>query len=397
MNRFIISGGGTGGHVYPAIAIAQGIKRHQPDAEILFIGALGKLEMEKVPAAGFRIEGLPVAGFIRRMTMKNLTFPYKLMKSLLQAKKMIREFNPDVAIGVGGYASGPTLRVATSFGIPTLIQEQNSFPGVTNRLLGKRVSRICVAYPGMGRYFPPEKVILTGNPVRSDLVDLKNHLPEAYTHFGLDPAKKTLLVMGGSGGAKTINDSIRILLEQGLPDDIQLLWQTGRYYFEEVKGKLADAASPLNPLKGTYSLPFEGRAGEGSSSIQHPASNILPFIDRMDLAYSVADLVVSRAGAIAISELCIVGKPLILVPSPNVAEDHQTKNARALVEQEAAVMVADREASGILPGVVRNMMKDQAIRERLGLQIRKLAIPDAANRIVEEAFKLAGTNGKRNG
>jgi len=397
MSTFIISGGGTGGHVYPAIAIAQGIKRRQPDAEILFIGALGKLEMEKVPAAGFRIEGLPVAGFIRRMTWKNLTFPFKLMKSLRLAKKMIKQFNPDVAIGVGGYASGPTLRVATSFGIPTLIQEQNSFPGVTNRLLGKRVSRICVAYPGMDRYFPSDKVILTGNPVRSDLVDLINHLPEAYSHFGLDPAKKTLLVMGGSGGAKTINDSIFALLEQGLPKDVQLLWQTGKYYYEEVQRRLADTGygirdtgygirdtgiTPKSP-EGDLLPPLEGEGWGG----------VFTYIDRMDLAYSCADLVVSRAGAIAISELCIVGKPVILIPSPNVTEDHQTKNARALVEQEAAVMVTDKEASGILPGVVRNMMEDQETRERLGLKIKKLAFPDAANRIVEEAFKLVGTKG----
>ncbi|MFC2101925.1 undecaprenyldiphospho-muramoylpentapeptide beta-N-acetylglucosaminyltransferase [Bacteroidota bacterium] len=365
MSKFIISGGGTGGHVYPAIAIAQAIRSREPEADILFIGALGKLEMEKVPAAGFRIEGLPVAGFIRRVTWKNLLFPFKLMKSLRLAKKMIRKYNPDVAIGVGGYASGPTLRVATSSGVPALIQEQNSFPGVTNRLLGKRVNTICVAYPGMDRYFPKEKIILTGNPVRSDLLKLQNHLPEAYTHFGLDASKKTLLVMGGSGGAKTINDSILALLEQGLPEDVQLLWQTGKYYYEEVFEK--------------------------SSSIQHPASSILPFIDRMDLAYSCADLVVSRAGAIAISELCLIGKPVILIPSPNVAEDHQTKNARALVEQDAAVMVSDKEASTVLPVRIKEMFGEDELRERLGFNIRKLAIPDAANRIAEEALKLVGT------
>jgi len=400
MNRFIISGGGTGGHVYPAIAIAQAIRSREPDADILFIGALGKLEMEKVPAAGFRIQGLPVAGFIRRVTWKNLTFPFKLMKSLCLAKKMIKQFNPDVVIGVGGYASGPTLRVATSLGKPSLIQEQNSFPGVTNRLLGKRVRSICVAYPGMDRYFPADKIILTGNPVRLDLVALTDHLQEAYTHFGLDPAKKTLLVIGGSGGARTINDSILALIEQGLPEDVQLLWQTGKYYYDEVQRRLSDTRyeirdtritpkSPegdlLPPPEGDLLPPLEGEGWGG----------VFAFIDRMDLAYSCADLVISRAGAIAISELCMVGKPVILIPSPNVAEDHQTKNALALVEQKAAVMVSDREASAILPGFVKEIMEDGGTRDRLGRQIRMLAIPDAANRIAEEVFNLVKINANR--
>ena len=392
MNRFIISGGGTGGHVYPAIAIAQAIRSREPDADILFIGALGKLEMEKVPAAGFRIQGLPVAGFIRRVTWKNLTFPFKLMKSLCLAKKMIKQFNPDVVIGVGGYASGPTLRVATSLGKPSLIQEQNSFPGVTNRLLGKRVRSICVAYPGMDRYFPADKIILTGNPVRLDLVALTDHLQEAYTHFGLDPAKKTLLVIGGSGGARTINDSILALIEQGLPEDVQLLWQTGKYYYDEVQRRLSDTRyeirdtriTPKSP-EGDLLPPLQGECWGG----------VFAFIDRMDLAYSCADLVVSRAGAIAISELCMVGKPVILIPSPNVAEDHQTKNALALVEQKAAVMVSDREASAILPGFVKEIMEDGGTRDRLGRQIRMLAIPDAANRIAEEVFNLVKINANR--
>lgn len=378
MSRFIISGGGTGGHVYPAIAIAQAITCREPEAEVLFIGALGKLEMQKVPAAGFRIEGLPVAGFIRRVTLKNLTFPLKLLKSLRLAKKIILKFNPDVVIGVGGYASGPTLRVATSFGIPALIQEQNSFPGVTNRLLGDRVRRICVAYPGMERYFPAEKIILTGNPVRTDLVGLADHLPEAYSHFDLDPAKKTLLVMGGSGGAKTINDSILALLEQGLPEDVQLLWQTGRYYYEEVKRMLADTIKTPKSPGGDFLPPPGGEDWGG----------VLPFIDRMDLAYSCADLVVSRAGAIAISELCLVGKPVILIPSPNVAEDHQTKNARSLADQEAAILISDKEAVLLLPGMVREMMAESEKRDRLSLRIRKFAIPDAATRITDEVFKL---------
>lgn len=396
MNRYIISGGGTGGHVYPAIAIAQAIRSRQPEADILFIGALGKLEMEKVPAAGFRIEGLPVAGLIRRVTLKNLTFPFKLMRSLQMARRLIRDFNPDAVIGVGGYASGPALRVAVSLGMPSLIQEQNSFPGVTNRLLGKRVSRICVAYPGMERYFPKEKIILTGNPVRADLTELKDRLPEAYTHFGLDPAKKTLLVMGGSGGAKTINDSILSLLEQGLPEDVQLLWQTGKYYYEEVKGRLSDSRYEIRETG-------YGRRDTGyvipnrESRIADRESRILPFIDRMDLAYSCAGLVVSRAGAIAISELCMVGKPVILIPSPNVAEDHQTRNARALVDQHAAVMIPDKEASALLPGIVKEMMQNETIRETLSRQIRQFAIPDAANRIADEVFRIVKPRGGKHG
>lgn len=384
MSRFIISGGGTGGHVYPAIAIAQAIRSREPEADILFIGALGKLEMEKVPAAGFRIEGLPVAGFIRRLTLKNLSFPFKLMKSLSLARKLIREFNPDVVIGVGGYASGPTLKVATSRGIPALIQEQNSFPGLTNRMLGKRVSKICVAYPGMERYFPKEKIVMTGNPVRSDLVGLQDHLPVAYSHFGLDPDKKTLLVIGGSGGAKTINDSIFALLREGLPADVQLLWQTGKYYYEEVIRQLADAG---------YQIPD---ARDPSSGIRHPVS-VYPFLDRMDLAYSCADLVVSRAGAIAISELCMAGKPVILVPSPNVAEDHQTKNARALADKQAAILVPDREAMTLLPGKVKEILEDPDRRATLSRQIRTLAVPDSAGRIAGEVFHLVKTNPDRRG
>jgi len=378
MSKFMISGGGTGGHIYPAIAIAQAIRSREPEAEILFIGALGKMEMEKVPAAGFAIVGLPIAGFARRLTWKNLAFPFKLLRSMRRARRVIRQFDPDVVVGVGGYASGPTLRVATSMGKPALIQEQNSFPGVTNRLLGKRVDRICVAYPGMNRYFPAEKIILTGNPVRSDMVSLQNHLPEAYTHFGLDPAKLTLLVMGGSGGARTINDSILALLRQGPPENMQLLWQTGKFYYEEVKRKVSDTRFEF---RDTGYL-------ETKSRIPDPGSHITPFIDRMDLAYSCADLVVSRSGAIAISELCIVGKPVILIPSPNVAEDHQTKNARALVDQGAAVMISDREAISVLSGVVSELMKNESERKHLGHNIRQLAITDAAGRIAEEVFKL---------
>ncbi|TSA25253.1 MAG: undecaprenyldiphospho-muramoylpentapeptide beta-N-acetylglucosaminyltransferase [Bacteroidetes bacterium] len=385
MSRFIISGGGTGGHVYPAIAIAQAIRRREPGAEILFVGAKGRLEMEKVPAAGFRISGLPVAGFIRRASWKNITFSFKLLQSLRLARSLIRKFNPDVVIGVGGYASGPTLRVAVSLGIPALIQEQNSFPGVTNRLLGNKVSAICVAYDGMDRYFPGEKIILTGNPVRSDLLALSGHPAEAYVHFGLDPARKTILVLGGSGGAKTINESILALLEQGLPDDVQLLWQTGKTYYERCK---------VQGARFKYRDSFKEDQKPCFLSLE-PC--ILPFIDRMDLAYAVADLVISRAGAIAISELCVAGKPVILIPSPNVAEDHQTKNARALADQGAAALVPDKEAKAILPGMVIKLIREEDTRQKLGQQIRNLAIPDAADRIADEVFKLAGTKTHRNG
>jgi len=398
MSRVIISGGGTGGHIYPAIAIAQAILQREPEAEILFIGALGKLEMEKVPAAGFRIEGLPVAGFIRRMTLKNLSFPFKLMKSMQRAKKIIRGFRPGVVVGVGGYASGPALRVATSLGIPALIQEQNSFPGVTNRILGKRVDRICVAYPGMERYFPEDKILLTGNPVRADLTGLPDHLPEAFSHFGLDPAKKTLLVLGGSGGAKTINESILALLLQGNPEGIQVLWQTGKYYFEEVQRQLTDMRYAMRDARYGISDVLHDKESEAMSSrIPHPASRILPFIDRMDFAYSCADLVVSRAGAIVISELCLVGKPVILIPSPNVAEDHQTKNALPLSDQQAAILIRDREALSLLPEKILELMGDRETRERLSNRIRTLAIPDSASRIAGEVFRLVKTNVRLHG
>ena len=388
MSRFIISGGGTGGHVFPAIAIAQAIQKKEPDADILFIGAKGRLEMEKVPAAGFSIEGLTIAGLIRRVTWKNLTFPFKLIGSLIKARSIIKKFNPDVVIGVGGYASGPTLRSATSMGKPTLIQEQNSFPGITNRLLGKRAQTICVAYDGMSTYFPKEKIVLTGNPVRTDLISLSDHNPEAYSHFDLDPEKKTILVMGGSGGARSINESMLVLLEQGLPKGVQLLWQTGKHYFDEIMSEV-QGSRKVNPIIQSPSHP--------ASSIQHPASSIFPFIDRMDLAYSCADLVVTRAGAIAISELCVVGKPVILIPSPNVAEDHQTKNASALVDKEAAIMISDKEASQHLPELISGLIKDETKMEQLKQNIQQLAIYDAADRIAEEVFKLMNTNFHTNG
>lgn len=392
MSRFIISGGGTGGHIYPAIAIAQAIRRREPAADILFIGARGKLEMDLVPKAGFCIEGLPVAGFIRRFSWKNITFPLKLGRSLWLARSIVRQFRPEMAIGVGGYASGPTLRVAASMGIPILIQEQNSFPGVTNRMLGKKATTICVAYEGMDRFFPAGKIVLTGNPVRSDLISLPDHPAEAYAHFGLDPARKTILVMGGSGGARTINESMLALLEKGLPDGVQVLWQTGTYYYEEVKRRLTDAQ---------YEIRDTGDANSGSrmrdDASTAPASGIVPFIDRMDLAYAVADLVISRAGAITISELCVAGKPVILVPSPNVADDHQMKNAKALADRGAAMLVADREAVGLLPDRVIQLIQNDTVRSGLAERIRQLAITDAADRIAGEAFKPIQTGRRQHG
>lgn len=362
MTRVIISGGGTGGHIFPAIAIAKAIKKLEPGAEILFIGAKGRMEMEKVPAAGFAIEGLPVSGFQRRLTLKNLVFPFRLAASLLKARKIVRRFSPDVVIGVGGYASGPTLRTAAALGIPTLIQEQNSYPGVTNRILASKAVRICVAYDGMEKYFPKEKILLTGNPIREDIAGIRNKNPEAYSFFGLDPAMKTVLVTGGSLGAGTLNESILGCIGMNLDREMQFLWQTGRNYYARVLVQLS-----------------HGRA---------PNVKVHPFIDRMDLAFSCADLVVSRAGAIAISEICAAGKPAILIPSPNVAEDHQTKNARALQEKNAAVLLKDTEAVEKLHVLVRQLVRDDHRLAELAANVSKLAIADAADRIAREALSL---------
>jgi len=369
MIRIIISGGGTGGHVFPAIAIADALKKRVPDAEILFVGALGRLEMEKVPGAGYRIEGLTISGFQRRMTWKNLGFPFKLLGSLIKSRSIIRKFKPDGVIGVGGYASGPTLRMAVSLGIPALIQEQNSYPGITNRLLGKKVQKICVAYDGMERFFPKEKIVLTGNPIRRDLIHLEGKSKEAYAHFGLKEDKKVVLVIGGSLGAGNINRAIKAFMDSDSGNsEFQLLWQTGKYYYEDYK----------------LPIPFSGHPDVGHRV--HAA--ILPFIDRMDLAYAAADIVISRAGAIAISELCVVGKPVILIPSPNVAEDHQTKNALALSEKKSAILVRDAEAVEKLGKTLIALLNNAEMQAELSLQIRKLATPDAAEKIATEALKL---------
>ncbi|MCX6245323.1 MAG: undecaprenyldiphospho-muramoylpentapeptide beta-N-acetylglucosaminyltransferase [Bacteroidetes bacterium] len=362
MKRIIISGGGTGGHIFPAIAIANALMKQEPDAEILFIGAKGRMEMEKVPAAGYKIKGLWISGLQRRLTLKNLLFPVKVITSLAMADQILRKFKPDVVIGVGGYASGPTLRMAVRRKIPALIQEQNSYPGITNKLLGGNVDRICVAYEGMERFFPKKKIILTGNPVRQDILINKNK-NEALDYFKLNHEQKIILIMGGSLGAGTINKSVIKYLESiAEKDNIQLLWQTGKYYYDQIESNQA--------------------------VVNMENVRIFPFIDRMDLAYTAAEIIVSRAGAIAISELCIVGKPVILIPSPNVAEDHQTKNAEALVTQSAAWMIKDREAEEKLFPMVNELAANQEMQHELRKNIRMLAIPDAADRIAEESLKL---------
>lgn len=360
--KFIISGGGTGGHIFPALSIANELKRRYPDCEILFVGAEDRMEMEKVPVAGYPIVGLPVSGFDRSSLVKNFQVVARLLKSLHLAKKTVRDFRPDIAIGVGGYASGPTLWMAASLGIPTLIQEQNSYAGVTNKLLAKKAKRICVAYEGMEKFFPADRIVLTGNPVRSDLEHAQNKRDEAAAFFGLSPEKKTLLVVGGSLGARTINRSIENGLDKILSSGVQLIWQTGRYYHEEA----------LKRLKAYHGMPVW----------------CSDFISRMDYAYSAADLVISRAGAGTISELCLLKKPVVLVPSPNVAEDHQTKNALALVNREAALMVTDQEAPQQLVDKALATLADDALLANLSQNIVKLAYHDSAGKIADEIEKI---------
>ena len=359
--RILIGGGGTGGHVFPAIAIADALKEMDPDMEFLFVGALGKLEMEKVPEAGYSIEGLPVAGFQRRLTLKNITFFYKLMVSMIRSRKIVRSFTPDLAVGVGGYASGPILKAAARKGIPLLIQEQNSYAGMTNRLLARSASTICVAYEKMDRYFPAEKIVLTGNPVRKYLLNLGARTEEAYREFSIEKDKKVCLVVG-SLGARTLNRSFMGGLEKLDREDLVVLWQCGRYYHKEVEERVR--ASALKNIR------------------------VLPFISRMDLAYEAADLIVSRAGANTISELCVVGKPVILVPSPNVSEDHQTHNAESLVSNGAAMLVKDTEAGEQLVDRMLALLEDRDEKEKLSKNIRQLGIFDASQRIAAEVQKL---------
>jgi len=360
--KIIISGGGTGGHIFPAIAIANAIKEKFLDADILFVGAEGKMEMEKVPAAGYKIIGLPIMGLQRRLTFENLKFPFKLLASMLKANKIIKDFNPDVVVGVGGYASGPLLKAATKRGIPALIQEQNSYPGITNKLLANKVQKICVAYQGMERFFPKDKIIITGNPVRQDIKNLDEKRVLGLEYFGLQPTKKIVLVIGGSLGARTINESIEASLEAFVQNNVQLLWQTGSWYAE----RAAKAVENFNSL----------------------GIKTMPFIIKMDYAYAVADVVISRAGASSISELCLVGKPSVFVPSPNVAEDHQTKNAMALVNQNAAILVKDIEAKENLVQETLSLIKDEAKQALLKENITKMAFKNSASIIADEVVKL---------
>ncbi len=360
--RIIISGGGTGGHIFPAISIANAIKEKNPEADILFVGAESRMEMEKVPAAGYPIVGLPVSGFDRKNPLRNIQVLFRLCKSLIKARKTIRDFRPDVVVGVGGYASGPTLWMASHLGIPTLIQEQNSYAGVTNKLLASKASAICVAYEGMERFFPKDKIILTGNPVRQELLNTPMTPQEARSFFGLDPDKKTLLVIGGSLGARTINESIATQLDAIAAQSVQLIWQTGKWYDPQAQKLLAGG--------------------------KYPNVAQMPFIAQMAIAYRAADLIISRAGASSISELCLLGKPSILVPSPNVAEDHQTKNALALQEKEAAFMVPDNQAREQLVPLALSTLKNDTHLQALSQQVSQLAQPRSAERIAEIIFGL---------
>lgn len=362
--RIIISGGGTGGHIFPAVSIANAIRAKYPEAKILFVGALGRMEMQRVPAAGYEIVGLPISGFNRKNMLKNVVVLYRIWKSQQMAKKIIRKFNPMAAVGVGGYASGPMLNQCTKMGIPCLIQEQNSYAGVTNKILSKKVDRICVAYDGMERFFPADKIVKTGNPVRQALLDTKLTKAEALKSFGLSEDKKTILIVGGSLGARTVNESVLQNLDMIKESGVQFIWQTGKYYNASIMAELKQ--------RGTV-----------------PSLRVTDFISDMGAAYKAADLVISRAGASSISEFCLIGKPVILVPSPNVAEDHQTKNAMALVNKNAALYVKDADAPAEVVKLALQTVKDDDRLKELSENILKLALPDSADIIANEVVKLA--------
>ncbi|MBD5260905.1 MAG: undecaprenyldiphospho-muramoylpentapeptide beta-N-acetylglucosaminyltransferase [Bacteroides sp.] len=365
--RILISGGGTGGHIFPALSIANALKERL-NAEILFVGADNRMEMERVPAAGYEIKGLPVAGFDRRNLLKNFGVLLKLRRSIAMARKIVADFKPDIAIGVGGYCSGPTLKAAQRAGVPTLLQEQNSYAGVTNKLLARKAGKICVAYPGLERFFPADKLVLTGNPVRKDLLAKTISPEKARERFGLNPKRPTLLVVGGSLGALTLNESMEAGIRSLNAEGIQVIWQTGKNF-----GDRGTAA--VKGLDGVV---------------------VTKFISDMAAAYAAADLVVSRAGAGSISELELLGKPCILVPSPNVAEDHQTKNARALSDKGAAILVADAEAREKLVGEITGLIRDKERLQRMSAEIKKLALPEADERIVDEVVKIIETQNSNN-
>lgn len=363
--RIIISGGGTGGHIFPAVSIANAIKAKRPEAQILFVGAEGRMEMQRVPAAGYEIKGLPVRGLIRPLwSPKNIGVALDYLKSLRMVKSIVKDFKPDAAVGVGGYASGATLDAAAKMGIPCLIQEQNSYAGVTNKHLASKAKKICVAYEGMERFFPADKIMITGNPVRQNLLETAMTREEAIASFGLDPKKKTILFVGGSLGARTVNESILRRLDVIRKSEVQIIWQTGKYYSAKINAQMAN----VEPVKNLV---------------------VTDFISDMGAAYKAADLVISRAGASSISEFCLIGKPVILVPSPNVAEDHQTKNAMALVNKQAAMIMKDAQAPDELVDLALETVKSEGKLESLSMNIKKLALPDSANIIADEVLKLA--------
>ncbi|RDI08203.1 undecaprenyldiphospho-muramoylpentapeptide beta-N-acetylglucosaminyltransferase [Flavobacterium sp. AG291] len=357
--KFILSGGGTGGHIYPAIAIANELKEQYPDCEILFVGAKDKMEMQKVPQAGYNIVGLWIAGIQRKLTVDNAMFPFKLMSSLMKSRTIIKGFKPDVVIGTGGFASGPLLRAAAGMGVPTVIQEQNSFPGITNKWLSKKAKTICVAYDNLERFFPAEKIVFTGNPVRSDILNVEKNREEAVKYFNLNPEKKTLLVLGGSLGSRRINQLIAKELTWLAAQNVQVIWQCGKFYFEEYKHY------------------------NENENVQ-----VLSFIDRMDLVYAAADVVISRSGASSVSELCLVGKPVIFIPSPNVAEDHQTKNAQAIVDKEGALLLKETQLDTQFQPVFSDLIANEERQQKLGENIKKLAKANATKDIVKEIVKL---------
>ncbi|MFW9596532.1 MAG: undecaprenyldiphospho-muramoylpentapeptide beta-N-acetylglucosaminyltransferase [Paludibacter sp.] len=361
-HRFIVSGGGTGGHIFPAVSIANELKRRYPDSDILFVGALGRMEMERVPAAGYKIEGLPVSGFDRKNMIRNFRVLFNLAVSMVKARRIVKRFKPEIAIGVGGYASGPLLKAAAALGVPTLIQEQNSYAGVTNKLLAQKASRICVAYDNMEKFFPADKIVKTGNPVRQDLFNVDPKSGDAYAFFGLNPNLKTLLIVGGSLGARTINQSIIAGMQSLIESGIQVIWQTGKFYIDEAR----KAAAPFMCERLV----------------------VTDFVSRMDYAYAIADLVISRAGASSISELCLLAKPVILVPSPNVAEDHQTQNALALVNKDAAVLIKDVDSVNNLCSTALSLIQNDAKLQELSVHIAALAEKNSASRIVDEVDKI---------
>lgn len=357
--KFIISGGGTGGHIYPAIAIANELKSRYPKADILFVGASDKMEMQKVPQAGYPIKGLWIAGIQRKLTLQNAMFPLKLASSLMKSFGIIKSFKPEVVVGTGGFASGAVLKVASMLGIPTVIQEQNSYPGITNKLLSKKANKICVAYENLERFFPKENIILTGNPVRQDLLSVSDKREESLTYFKLDTSKKTVLILGGSLGARRINQLIAKEIDWLLSQGVQIIWQCGKLYFEEYKH-------------------FNDKIGV----------QVLDFVDRMDLVYASADVVISRSGASSVSELCLVGKPVIFIPSPNVAEDHQTKNAQAIVDKHGAILLKEKELDEQFEVVFEALLNDKGKQQSLSESIKALAMPNATKQIVDEIIKL---------